>query len=449
MNEVILIIDDETSQREILAGFLKKLDYKIEKAATGREGLEIISNNVVDVVLTDYKMPDMNGMEVLDEIKKLNPEIAVIMFTAYGSIEKSVEAMKKGAEDYLIKPINLDELEIIIKKAIEKRTLISENEQLRMEMSGQYDFSQIVYSSKIMEEVMSLAVRVASTKASVLIRGESGTGKELIARTIHYASPRKNRSLVVVNCGVLNENLLISTLFGHEKGAFTGAIKQTRGKFEMADKGTIFIDEIGDLPLLAQIKLLRVLQEGSFERLGSEKTIKTDVRVIAATHRPLEQMLAIGTFREDLFYRLNVVTIELPPLRERKEDLPSLCNYFLGMYAKENNKTVNNFTKEAHDYLMKYDYPGNIRELKNIIERAVILARGDGITSNDLPENMKKRELKKTVTGESLTRQVEELEISLIKDALNRSRGVQTKAAELLGISERNLRYKIKKFSLK
>jgi len=449
MNEVILIIDDEMSQREILAGFLKKLDYKVEKAATGREGLEIISNNVVDVVLTDYKMPDMNGMEVLDEIKKLNPEIAVIMFTAYGSIEKSVEAMKKGAEDYLIKPINLDELEIIIKKAIEKRALISENEQLRMEMSGQYDFSQIVYSSKIMEEVMSLAVRVASTKASVLIRGESGTGKELIARTIHYASPRKNRSLVVVNCGVLNENLLISTLFGHEKGAFTGAIKQTRGKFELADKGTIFIDEIGDLPLLAQIKLLRVLQEGSFERLGSEKTIKTDVRVIAATHRPLEQMLAIGTFREDLFYRLNVVTIELPPLRERKEDLPSLCNYFLGMYAKENNKTVNNFTKEAHDYLMKYDYPGNIRELKNIIERAVILARGDGITSNDLPENMKKRELKKTVTGESLTRQVEELEISLIKDALNRSRGVQTKAAELLGISERNLRYKIKKFSLK
>ncbi len=449
MNEVILIIDDEMSQREILAGFLKKLDYKVEKAATGRAGLEIISNNVVDVVLTDYKMPDMNGMEVLDEIKKLNPEIAVIMFTAYGSIEKSVEAMKKGAEDYLIKPINLDELEIIIKKAIEKRALISENEQLRMEMSGQYDFSQIVYSSKIMEEVMSLAVRVASTKASVLIRGESGTGKELIARTIHYASPRKNRSLVVVNCGVLNENLLISTLFGHEKGAFTGAIKQTRGKFELADKGTIFIDEIGDLPLLAQIKLLRVLQEGSFERLGSEKTIKTDVRVIAATHRPLEQMLAIGTFREDLFYRLNVVTIELPPLRERKEDLPSLCNYFLGMYAKENNKTVNNFTKEAHDYLMKYDYPGNIRELKNIIERAVILARGDGITSNDLPENMKKREFKKMATGESLTRQVEELEISLIKDALNRSGGVQTKAAEVLGISERNLRYKMKKFGLK
>ena len=449
MSEVILIIDDEATQREVLGGFLKKLGFKVEKAGNGKEGLHIISNKVVDVVLTDFKMPDMTGMEVLEETKKINPSISVIMFTAYGSIEKSVEAMKKGAEDYLIKPINLDELEISIKKSLEKRALISENEQLKMQVSEQYNFTQIVYSSKVMEEVMSLAVRVASSKASVLVRGESGTGKELIARAIHYASPRNKKPLVVVNCGVLNENLLISTLFGHEKGAFTGAIKQTRGKFELANRGSVFIDEIGDLPLLAQIKLLRVLQEGTFERLGSEKPIETDVRVIAATHRPLEQMLAIGTFREDLFYRLNVITINLPSLRERREDLPALTDYFLKIYSKENNKKIKGFTREAYDYMMKYNYPGNVRELKNIMERAVILSRGDMITSSDLPDNMKNREMKKAVVTGNLQKRVEELEISLIRDALDRTSGVQTKAAELLGISERNLRYKIKKYGLK
>lgn len=449
MSQVILIIDDERAQREVLRGFLKKLGYTVEAAACGKEGLEIVTQKVVDVVLTDFQMPDMTGMEVLEQIKKLNPEISVIMFTAYGSIERSVEAMKKGAEDYLIKPINLDELELSIKRSLDKRALISENEQLKTQISEQYDFSQIIYQSKVMEEVMSLAARVASTKASVLIRGESGTGKELIARAIHYASPRKNKPLVVVNCGVLNENLLISTLFGHEKGSFTGAIKQTRGKFEMGDKGTVFIDEIGDLPLLAQIKLLRVLQEGTVERLGGEKSIEVDVRVIAATHRPLEDMLLEGTFREDLFYRLNVVSIKLPSLRERKDDLPALFNYFLEIYSKENNKKINGISKEAFDYLMKYDYPGNVRELKNIMERAVILARGFQITSDDLSENIKKREGKKlSKTNETLPDQVDALEKALIQDALENSGGVKTKAAEILGISERNLRYKMKKLEL-
>ncbi|HPZ10019.1 MAG TPA: sigma-54 dependent transcriptional regulator [Candidatus Eremiobacteraeota bacterium] len=450
MKEVILVIDDEDTQREILTGFLKKLGYKVEKASSGKEGLSIIANKAVDLVLTDFKMADIDGIEVLESIKKLNPEIGVIIITAFGTIEKSVEAMRKGAEDYLIKPINLDELELIIKKALERKSLISENVQLKKEISEKYHFSQIVYSSKVMEEVMNLAARVAPTKASVLIRGESGTGKELVAKAIHYGSPRKNKTLIIVNCGVLNENLLISTLFGHEKGSFTGAIRQTRGKFELSDKGTIFIDEVGDLPLAAQIQLLRVLQEGNFERLGGESPVEVDVRVIAATHRPVEQMIAIGTFREDLFYRLNVITITIPPLRERKEDIPALLDHYLKIYAEENSKKIINFSKEAFDLLMKYDYPGNVRELKNIVERAVILSRGELITSEDLTENIKRKEKRKPTTlYGTLPQQIETLERALIQDALKQSEGVQTRAAEILGISERNLRYKIQKLGLK
>ena len=450
MKEVILVIDDEDTQREILTGFLKKLGYKVEKASSGKEGLSIIANKAVDLVLTDFKMADIDGIEVLESIKKLNPEIGVIIITAFGTIEESVEAMRKGAEDYLIKPINLDELELIIKKALERKSLISENVQLKKEISEKYHFSQIVYSSKVMEEVMNLAARVAPTKASVLIRGESGTGKELVAKAIHYGSPRKNKTLIIVNCGVLNENLLISTLFGHEKGSFTGAIRQTRGKFELSDKGTIFIDEVGDLPLAAQIQLLRVLQEGNFERLGGESPVEVDVRVIAATHRPVEQMIAIGTFREDLFYRLNVITITIPPLRERKEDIPALLDHYLKIYAEENSKKIINFSKEAFDLLMKYDYPGNVRELKNIVERAVILSRGELITSEDLTENIKRKEKRKPTTlYGTLPQQIETLERALIQDALKQSEGVQTRAAEILGISERNLRYKIQKLGLK
>jgi DNA-binding NtrC family response regulator len=450
MKEVILIIDDEKTQREILSGFLKKLGYKVEKASSGKEGIQIAENKAVDLVLTDFKMPDMNGIEVLEGIKKLNPEIAVIIITAFGTIEKSVEAMRKGAEDYLIKPINLDELEMLIKKALERKSIISENVQLKKEISEKYNFSQVVYKSKVMEEVMSMAARVAPTKATVLIRGESGTGKELIAIAIHYGSQRKAKPLVIVNCGVLNENLIISTLFGHEKGSFTGAIKQTRGKFEQANKGSIFIDEVGDLPLAAQIQLLRVLQEGAFERLGGELTVEIDIRIIAATHRPMEQMIAIGTFREDLFYRLNVITINIPPLRERKEDIPALLNHYLNIYAEENGKKIKGFSKEAFDFLIKYDYPGNVRELKNILERSVILSRTDMITSEELTENIRRKEKKKQgILNGPLQGQVEALEKSLIEEALSVSEGVQTKAANLLGISERNLRYKMQKLGLK
>lgn len=448
MKEFILVIDDEKTQREILTGFLRKLGYKVEKAACGKEGLQIVSNNPVDLVLTDFKMPDMDGITVLQEIKKVNPEIGVIIITAFGTIEKSVEAMRRGAEDYLIKPINLDELELIIKKVFERKSLISENLQLKKEISEKYDFSHIVYKSKIMEEVINMAARVAQSKASVLIRGESGTGKELIARTIHYGSVRKNKPLIIVNCGVINENLLISTLFGHEKGSFTGAIKQARGKFELAHKGSIFIDEVGDLPLTAQVQLLRVLQEGTFERLGGETPVEVDVRIIAATHRPVEQMIETGSFREDLFYRLNVITVTLPPLRERKEDIVPLLNYYLNFYGEENSKKLSGFSKEAFDFLMKYDYPGNVRELKNIVERAVILSRGEVITSEDLPENIKRKEKKKISAG-SLQQQVETLERNLIEEALLLTEGIQTKAANLLGISERNLRYKMQKLGLK
>lgn len=451
-NYNILIIDDESIQREILAGYLKKKGYKIFSASSGEEGIAIVKNNLIDIVLSDFKMPDKTGFEVLEEIKLLNPEINFIMITAYGTIQNAVQAIRAGAYDYLSKPVDLDELDLMLERIFENQKLKSENVYLKTQLQEKYKISSLISHSPKMEEVISIAARVADSKATVLITGENGTGKEVLAKAIHYISPRKDGPFVPVNIPALSESLLESELFGHEKGAFTGAEKMRIGRFETADKGTIFLDEIGDIPLSIQVKLLRVLQEHQIERVGGTTPIEIDVRIIAATNQNLEKKILDGTFREDLFYRLNIVAIKIPPLRDRREDILPLAEYFMEKYRLENAKEKFELSKEAADVLLKYSYPGNVRELENIIERAVVLARGNFINQSDLPGNVRgylpEFELPQPGSGE-LNEQVEALEKRLIFDALKESKGNQTKAGKLLGITERNLRYKLKKYNIK
>jgi len=447
--DTILVIDDEATQVSTLAGFLRKKGYRVEEALSGTDGIDIVRQKVIDLVLTDFKMPDKSGLEVLREIKAINPEVGVVMMTAYGSIESATEAMKQGASDYLTKPIDLDQLEVIVAKALERKRLLSENKRLREQLAEKYRFVEIQSQSPQMEEVLNRAGRVAASNATVLIRGESGTGKELIARAIHAASPRSSGPFVAVNCAALSEGLLESELFGHEKGAFTGAIRQKRGRFELADGGTLFIDEVGDIPLPVQVKLLRAIQEQSFERVGGTETLRVDVRIVAATNRNLEQMLKEGTFRDDLYYRLNVVSIHIPPLRDRRLDIPLLVDHFLKKYAAENHKPITGVSREAMDLLMKYDYPGNVRELENIIEQAVVLGRDELITTEDLPLSVRGMQSEEDFSRGSFEERVAAFEKHLIRDALERANGVQTRAAELLGMTERHLRYKLKKYGMK
>lgn len=453
MDYTILIVDDEATQRKVLSGFLKKQGYKIYDASSGNQALEIASKNLIDLVLTDFKMPDITGLDVLKSVRSIYPEVAVIIMTAFGTIETAVEAMREGAYDYLTKPINLDELELLINRTYERQRLVSENKLLKEQLVERLTFSGIVSQSAEMENVLNTASRVALSKASVLVRGESGTGKELIAKAIHFHSQRKDKPFIAVNCAALNENLLESELFGHEKGSFTGADKQRRGRFEMANGGTIFLDEIGDIPLATQVKLLRVLQEQQFERVGGTETLKVDVRIIAATNKNLEESIKAGTFREDLFYRLNVVTIDIPPLRNRRNDIAPLLEYFLNRFAAEQKRDNLSFSKEAWELLLRYSYPGNIRELENIVQRAVILSRQNLITTSELPQVVKEfiteSELQKPETLSSLPAQVEKLEKEQIFEALRITNGNQSKAAILLGISERNLRYRLEKWGMK
>ena len=450
-NEVILVIDDEPVQRDAIAGYLRKQGYGVRVAGDGAEGLAVVRREPVDAVLTDYRMPGMSGFDLLKEVQALNPDVAVVLMTAYGTVRGAVEAMQSGAFDYLAKPIDLDELDLILKRALERRSLLSENRELKRQIEGRGRLEGIISVSPAMEEALNVAARTAGSRATVLLRGESGTGKEVVARAIHAASPRRDGVFVAVNCAALNANLIESEMFGHEKGAFTGAERQRRGRFEQADGGTLFIDEVAEIPAETQAKLLRAIQERAFERVGGSETLKVDVRIIAATNRDLEAMLSEGAFREDLFYRLNVVAITLPPLRSRRADIPPLVEHFVDRYAKENGKPIAGVSREAMDLLMKYFYPGNVRELENLIERAVVMARGDLLTTDDLPAAIRRATPSplRTPASTALPDRIEAMEREAISEALEAAEGNQSRAAVTLGITERNLRYKMKKYNTK
>lgn len=448
----ILIVDDESVQLETLSGYLKKKrGLKVFQASHGEQALEMIREHPVELVLTDMRMPVMDGLDLLRNIGKVNPGISVIVMTAFGSVEDAVAVMKAGAADYLQKPIDLEQLDLILERVFKNRDLISENQILKETLQTRVEFSQIITASPQMDEVLNLAGRAAQSRATVLIRGESGTGKEVLARAIHLASPRKEHPFITMNMAAIPENLIESELFGHEKGAFTGADRQRKGRFEIADGGTLFIDEIGEVTPAIQVKLLRVLQEQSFERVGGNTTLNVDVRVVAATNQNLEALIQDGRFREDLYYRLNVICLKLPSLRERRTEIPVLADHFVRKYAVEEDRPVNGITRQAMDYLMKYDYPGNVRELENIIQRAVVMTRDDLIVTDDLPPAVlgKKTLMKHEPSGADLISQVEALEQRLIREALSMSNDNQSQAARSLGISERHLRYKLKKYGMK
>lgn len=449
----ILVVDDETLQREMMVDYLSGEGHDATGAQSGEEALRRIRSETFDLMLVDYKMPGKNGLEVLTEVKALNPEIDAVIITAYGTVEAAVSAMKAGAIDYISKPVNLEALSMLISRISERRTLIRENEMLRRELEkSQVAAGEIKYKSKKMARLVNMAGRVAPSTATILVHGETGTGKELFARLIHNAGPRAKEPFVVVNCGAIPEGLIESELFGHEKGAFTGAHQRRIGHFEQARGGTLFLDEIGELPPDVQVKLLRFLQERRFQRVGGDRVLSADVRIISATHQDLEARIAQKTFREDLYYRINVIVLEIPPLRERKEDIPILAEHFIARYAARNNSRVNSVSREAMDLLMKYDFPGNVRELENIIERGVVIARDSVITRNELPfrsNAMSGGEKAAGPEADSLQGAVEALEIRMIKDALEGSGANQTRAAGKLGLSERMLRYKLKKYGIK
>jgi len=447
MKTRILIVDDEVSTTALLKGFLVKQGYEIFTEHDPEKAFSMIRDQQFDLLISDYRMPKMNGLELIEKVREIDPIIAILMISAYGSIETAVKIIQAGASDYLTKPIDLNELLMLIDKCIDKKRLVVENIQLKEILQERFRFENIVGNSNGLNEVMSVVQRVANSQATVMLRGESGTGKELIALALYQASKRKDRPFVKVSCAALPESLLESELFGHIKGSFTGAISDRKGKFEEADSGTIFLDEIGEISLTTQSKLLRVLQEREFERVGSNETIKVDVRIIAATNRNLEEAVKLKEMREDLYYRLNVVPIFLPPLRKRREDIIPLIEHFIAKFSQENERKIKGITKDARKILVSYDYPGNIRELENIIERAIVLARDDVISIKDLPlivtSSHDETEEKQNVPFLELMT-LEAAEKALIDMALEKHNGVQTRAAKELGISERALRYKIK-----
>ena len=448
----ILVVEDGKSQRDMLRDFLRSEGHDVSEAERGDKALESVKKNYLDLLLLDYKMPGMDGMAVLEEVKGINPEIDVIMMTAFGTVDTAVKAIKMGAADYITKPIELEELIILIDRISERRVLLRENKILREELREKgITTDQIVYQSQVMNELINLAARVASSNATILIEGESGTGKELVARLIHTLSPRSKKHLITVNCAALPENLLESELFGHEKGAFTGADRKRIGRFEEADGGSLFLDEIGDLSPSVQVKLLRFFQEREFQRVGGNQTLRSDVRIISATNQNLEAKVKEGSFREDLFYRLNVVAIAIPPLRERKEDVGPIIDHFLGHFAAANGKEIQGVSPEARDLLLKYDYPGNVRELENIIERAVVITRGSVISTGDLPfhAGFPSADRNEIWNQGTLKDSIVALERQMIRKALSETSSNQTRAADLLGISERMLRYKLKKYGFK
>jgi two-component system response regulator HydG len=444
----ILIVDDEPLMRISIGDALKDDAYIVMDTGLGFEGIDIIREGNVDVVITDLRLPDTDGIDVLKQCKRYSPETMVILVTAHGSVDTAVEAMKYGAYDYITKPFSMDKLLLMVERVLRLRALEEENRMLKSQMEGRYNFSGILSRSKAMAEVLENVKIVSQTDSTVLILGESGTGKELIANAIHYNSPRKEKPFVKISVAALPETLLEAELFGYEKGAFTGAVRQKKGRFEIADKGTIFLDEIGELSPAVQVKLLRVLQEKEFDRLGGTHTQSVDVRIICATQRDLKKEVQRGTFREDLYYRLNVVPIMLPPLRERAGDTLLLANHFLKSFREQNNKGIKGLSLEAQELLLKYPFPGNVRELENAIERAVVLARGDEIKGWDLTEEINSSQEFKSIGNingcERLSKATKDFERLYILKALEETKGNKGLAAKLLGVSRKTLWEKCK-----
>jgi len=444
----ILIVDDEKNTREGLKKFLEGLNYDVLTAEGAGDALPLVEKERPDIVLTDLRMPQSDGMSLLEKIRAKHPEISVILLTAYGTVENAVKAMKLGAFHYLTKPVSLEELEFLIKKALTHQSLREENRELKQELFRErFEEGEIAANSKKMKQVLQLIDQAAPTRSTVLLLGESGTGKELLAHRLHEKSPRRNETFLAVHCAALTETLLASELFGHERGAFTGAAERKIGRFERANRGTLFLDEISEIPPEMQVKLLRVLQEGEFERVGGTKTVRVDVRLVCATNKELGEEVRQGRFREDLFYRINVIPVQIPPLRERREDIRPLIEHFVQHFNRVNGKDIEMIDEEVLACLEKYTWPGNVRELKNVIERMVVLSQGKKLTLVSLPEDLK--------AGEGVARErneasnIQEMEKGLIRLKLQETRGNKSLAAKKLGISRRTLYRKIAEYNIR
>ncbi len=451
----ILLVDDEESSREPLSLLLKRSGYLVKGAGTGHEALQLIASEPFNIVITDLFLPDSNGIDILKEVKQLSSTMEVILITGHASAETAVQAMKEGAFDYITKPLNIEELTIILSKAVEKHQLVNENVYLKKQLRDKYEFSNIIGNSTAMQQIFNLMKRVVKTDSTVLIMGESGTGKEVVAKAIHFNSARKIMPFVAVHCGAIPENLLESELFGYVRGAFTGANRDKMGKFEAANGGTIFLDEIGTMPIQLQTKLLRVLQEHEVERVGSHRTIKLDVRVISATNHQLEEEVRQGKFREDLYWRLNVIPITLPPLRDRTHDILPLARHFLVKYCKEMNRALMSLGKESLELLEAYHWPGNVRELENVIERVAALTDGNQITPADLPPNISGAQhepneysIRVPTSGIDLMKTVSLIEMKMIDEALTLTNGVKAQAASLLNLNRTTLVEKMRRLGM-
>ena len=448
-----LVVDDEKTQRETLRKVLESWGHTVQEASDGSKALEMVKGNPIDVIMTDLRMPGMTGLELLTAVKEARPDVDVVVMTAYGSVEGAVQAMKVGAVDFITKPLDLDQLEIVLRRTMDRKRLVRENKSLRRRLEISVRGFRLLGDSEAMHDVMAKASRVAETDATVLVQGDSGTGKELLAHSIHDLSPRAEGPFVVVNCAALPESLVESELFGHVKGAFTGADRDRSGRVRQAEGGTLFLDEIGDLSLMVQVKLLRFLQDRQYTPVGSDKLHQADIRVITATHRNLEERIGKGEFREDLFFRLNVVNLQLPPLSARREDIPQLAAHFLVKYAKRYERPVRSFSNEAMAALMAYTYRGNVRELENIVEQVVVMTMGEVVHRDDLPaqinspstENQPEVLSASQVNGD-LPALMENLEKRIIMETLAQFGGNQSSAARHLGLTESGLRYKLAKW---
>ena len=457
MKSRILVVDDEDSIREFLEIMLKKENYEVTTAEDGLKAKEILAKKSFDMVISDMQMPNMTGIELLKHVKESYPEIVFMIITAFGTTESAVDAMKMGAYDYVTKPFKIDEVRLNIANALRSKNLETEVRNLKKELVKEYSFQNMIGNSAAMHSIFDLIKRVSQAPTNVLITGESGTGKEVVAKAIHYNGPLKDKPFVTINCGAIPENLMESEMFGHKKGSFTGAITDKVGLFEVADNGTLFLDEVGELPLTIQVKLLRAIQERIIRRVGATDDMKVEVRIIAATNRNLEDMVAKGTFRQDLFYRLNVINIKTPSLRERQDDIPLLANHFLAKYNEKLNKTIASISTEAMNILKAYSYPGNVRELENMIERTVALESGSTILPESLPPMVNTTSGRKMASsneieigdsGLDLDKVMGQIEKELLIKAIHTAGGVKKKAAKLLNISFRSMRYRVEKYNL-